>query len=348
MQRSRLCRAILCITLAGALPWLAPVPEADAQPACSRDDAKSRYLKGVELFEEGDYQAALIEFKRSYECVPNFNVLYNIGQVYFQLQDYANGLKTLQQYLDDGGKRIPQSRRTEVERDVEKLKARVATVTIKVSQPGADILVDDVKVGTSPLSGPIIVSAGKRKFDAVKEGFRATPKTEEIAGQETREIVIDLQASTTVINVGGSGGEGGAGGSVSTGGAGGATPAPPEEPVPVLPITFWSLTGAFVIGTAVTGGLALSADSELKDLKRTPNTSTDEIDSAASKSRGLAIASDVLLCLSIVSAGLATYFTIDFALSGKQEEPAAEGEEEAAPAAAFHVGPGSLGVRGEF
>jgi hypothetical protein len=345
MQRSRLCRAILCITLVGSLPWLAPAPDADAQPACSRDDAKSRYLKGVELFEEGDYQAALIEFKRSYECVPNFNVLYNIGQVYFQLQDYANALKTLQQYLDDGGKRIPQSRRTEVERDVDKLKARVATVTVKVNQPGADILVDDVKVGTSPLPGPIVVSAGKRKFDAVKDGFRTTPKTEEIAGQESRDIVLDMQASTTVINVGG-GGDGGGGGGVVTTGPGGGTTAPPEEPVPVLPITFWSLTGAFVIGTAVTGGLALSADSELQDMKRTPGTSTDDIDGAASKSRGLAIASDVMLGLSIVSAGLATYFTIDFALSGKKDEPAPA--DEAAPETSLYVGPGAFGVRGQF
>lgn len=344
MQRSRLCRILVGLALGGAIPWTLPAPEAEAQPsACSRDDAKTRYLKGVDLFEEGDFQAALIEFKRSYECVPNFNVLYNIGQVYFQLQDYANALKTLQQYLDDGGKRIPQTRRTEVERDVEKLKARVATVTIKVSQPGADILIDDVKIGTSPLSGPITVSSGRRKFDAQKPGFRATPKFEEIAGQETREITIDLQPSTTVINVGG-GGEGGSGGVVVV--EGGGPPQQAEEPAPVLPIVFWSLTGAFVIGTGVTGGLALSADSELQDKKRTPNTSTQDIDDAASSARNLAIASDVLLGVSIVSAGLATYFTIDWALSSKKDETAPD--EATEPAAALYFGPGQAGVRGTF
>lgn len=345
MQRHKLCRVIVCVTLAGTIPWALPAPKAEAQPStCSRDDAKSRYLKGVELFEEGDYQAALIEFKRSYECVPNFNVLYNIGQVYFQLQDYANALKTLQQYLDDGGKRIPQSRRTEVERDVEKLRARVATVTIKVSQQGADVLVDDVKIGTSPLPGPVTVSAGKRKFDAVKQGFRTTPKTEEIAGQETREIVLDMQPSTTIVNVGG--GDGGTGGA-TIGGEGGGPPPPPEEPVPVLPITFWSLTGVFVIGTAVTGGLALSTDSSLQEMKRTPGTATEDIESEAQKSRNLAIASDVLLGVSIVSAGLATYFTIDWVLSANKEEPEAPAD-EATPAAALYFGPTGAGVRGTF
>ena len=108
---------------------------------------------------------------------------------------------------------------------------------------------------------------------------------------------------------------------------------------------FWSLTGAFVVGTAVTGGLALSADSDLQEMKRTPNTPTDEIDSAASKSRGLAIASDVLLGVSILSAGLATYFTIDFYMSKPDDSAPADAE---APAAALYLGPGALGVRGTF
>ncbi len=334
----------MCVCLCALFtlpPVLGPIPAAEAQQKCDRDDAKTRYLKGVDLFEEGDYQAALIEFKRSYECVPNFNVLYNIGQVYFQLQDYANALRTLQQYLDDGGKRIPPGRRTEVERDAEKLRARVATITVKVKESGADVFVDDVKVGTTPLSGPIIVSSGRRKFDATKDGFRSTPKTEEIAGQETREVVIELTPSNTVVSTG-SGGEAGGGGE---GGAGGGTPPPPPEPVPVLPITFWSLTGAFVVTTAVTGGLALSSDATLTDMKRTPGTPTEDIESQASEARTFAIVSDVMLGLSIVSAGLATYFTIDFALSSPSAETDAA---EPAPAAALFVGPGSVGVRGAF
>lgn len=331
-----------------ALAALSAVPgtahagdDGGTQTPQQREEAKQRYLQGVDLFEEGDYQNALIAFKKSYELVPNFNVLYNIGQTYFQLQDYANALRTLSQYLEDGGKRIPASRRGEVEGDVEKLKSRVATVTIKVNVQGADVLVDDVKIGQSPLPGPVTVSAGRRRFDATKPGFRATPKVEEIAGQESKEISLELQPSTTVIRE--PDGEGkGEGPRIVFVPGGGA----PEEPGPPLaPIIMWSVTGALGIGAGVFGGLALAKDSDLATLKQEPGHSTTELDDAASSTRTMAIVSDVFLGTTVVAAGLATYFTIDAVLSSP--EPAAK---PAPPSAStsLRVGPGFAGVVGTF
>src|SRR5215218_10346672 len=88
---------------------------AGSQPATptkeARDEAKSRFLKGLDLFKEGDYQAALIEFRRANELAPNYNVLYNIGQVYFQLTDYPNALNSLERYLKEGGDQVSAKRR---------------------------------------------------------------------------------------------------------------------------------------------------------------------------------------------------------------------------------------------
>src|SRR5205809_449884 len=98
---------------AAAAPAKEPTKEA-------REEAGNRFRKGFELFKEADYQAALIEFRRAYELAPNYNVLYNIGQVYFQLQDYANALTWLERYMAEGGKNITKTRKEEVERDIEK------------------------------------------------------------------------------------------------------------------------------------------------------------------------------------------------------------------------------------
>jgi hypothetical protein len=309
-----------------------------------REEAKTHYLQGVDLFEEGDYQNALIEFKKSYELVPNFNVLYNIGQTYFQLQDYANALKTLSQYLDDGGKRIPASRRAEVEGDVDKLKSRVATVTVKVNVPGADILVDDVKVGQSPLPGPITVSAGRRRFDAQKAGFRATPRVEEIAGQDTKEVTLDLQPSTTVIREDGKG-NGGDTRVIFVPGKKDEEPGPP-----IAPIVMWSVTGALGIGAGVFGALALVNDSDLQAMKQEPGHTPDELESAASTTRTMAIVTDVFLGTTVVAAGFATYFTIDAVLNppAKASDKKDTQPTPPAPAAVLKVGPGFTGVVGTF
>jgi hypothetical protein len=320
MQRMGYKRWLSALALAfGVASGVVPAREVRAQSQSKADEARVRYEKGVELHTEGDFQSALIEFKRSYEVVPNYHVLYNIGQVYFQLADYANALKTFQLYLDDGGKRIPVSRRSDVERDVEKLRSRVATITLKLNVPDAEVRVDDQLVQL-PDTGALLVSAGKRKIEISKAGFKSITRTEEIAGEEKRELKLDLVQELTpddrpII-----------------------VPGPSTDPgPPVVPIILWSLTGALAVGTGVTGALALSADSTLGRLKTEPGNTEEQIQSQADQATTLALVTDILLAASIVSAGVSTVFTV---LEFTGGEPTKEG----APAATATVRVGPLGV----
>src|SRR3954465_9847176 len=98
---------------------LAPVcAHAETPTAASVEEARQHYKRGVDLYGEANYTAALIEFRRAYEIAPNFSVLYNIGQIHYQLHDYADSLRTFQAYLSEGGNKVPSARRTEVEREV--------------------------------------------------------------------------------------------------------------------------------------------------------------------------------------------------------------------------------------
>ncbi len=300
-----------------------PAAQVFAQPSQSKvDEAKQRYTKGVDLHTEGDYQSALIEFKRSYELVPNYSVLFNIGQVYFQLADYANALRTFEQYLDEGGKRIPATRRSDVERDVDKLKTRVATVVLTINVPGAEVRVDDQLV-TIPPNGKLLVSAGKRKFEISKTGYKPASRSEEIAGEETRELPITLEPDSVS----------------STGDPVIITNNVVEPGPPVVPIVLWSLTGALAVGTGVTGALALSADSTLTRLKTEPDHTEQEITSQADQASTLALVTDILLAGTIVSAGVATVFTILEFTGDDAKKP-----DDAAPAPTVRLRGTPLGV----
>jgi len=72
----------LCVVLALTLPSFTASAQGTVT-AAAQTEAASRFKKGLELFKDGDYQAALIELRRANELAPNYNVLYNIGQVYF-------------------------------------------------------------------------------------------------------------------------------------------------------------------------------------------------------------------------------------------------------------------------
>ena len=170
-------------------------PQAPADDAVNK--AREHFNRGVELFKEGNFQAALIEFRRANEVSPNYRILFNLGQTYFELQDYAGAMKSFDAYLLQGGAEIPAARRAEVEQELGKLRSRVARATITTNVAGAEILVDDSVVGKSPLSEPLLLSAGKRKL-AISTG-RGTPtvKFVELAGGDavTVELLVETAAA---------------------------------------------------------------------------------------------------------------------------------------------------------
>lgn len=308
--------ALRAVSLALSIAIAAPSGAAFAQPSSgSTDEAATRFKKGVDLYKEGDYRAALIEFKRAHEIAPNFNVLYNIGQVYFQLQDYVGAQAALDRYLSEGGSQVPASRRAEVSRDIEKLKSRVAKLEITTNVAGAEITIDDVAVGQSPLDKPVAVSAGRRKVTVAKTGLNPATKLVDVAGGDSLRVTLDLDESTPA------GPTGNGPGPVTTDTAGdkptstalpsngGSYTMESGEPSNTPMIVGWSLTGAFTVGAVVCGALSLGASSDLQATRDTAGSTRDELDAAHGKTVGLALATDLLAVGAIVAGSISIYLT---------------------------------------
>lgn len=76
---------------------------AAATAPAAGDDAKLKraeelFLNGRQLFKEGSYEAAILAFQESYELSKLPEILYNIGNSYEKLGDFANARKYLDQY----------------------------------------------------------------------------------------------------------------------------------------------------------------------------------------------------------------------------------------------------------
>src|SRR5262245_33135148 len=99
--RTALAAMLFVAMLLGSLP-------ASAGPGSVEADA--HFKSGVLLYKEANYAAALAEFKRAYEIDPKYQVLYNIAESSYQLQDYAGALRNYQKYLEQGGAGISPSR----------------------------------------------------------------------------------------------------------------------------------------------------------------------------------------------------------------------------------------------
>jgi tetratricopeptide repeat protein len=284
------------------------------------EDAQRRFQHGRDLYEENDFQGALVEFQRAYDLAPNYKLLYDIAQVQYQLQDYPGALRTFNKYLAEGKGDIPAQRREEVQKEIERLRARVASVSVTVNMPGAEVLVDDVPMGKAPLAEPVLVSVGHRKISATLAGHPPATRFIDVAGMDSVSVNLEIYGA-------------GAGGAASAGGEGKA---------PGFPWAPWAITGGLGVAAIVTGGLALKASSDLNTALDTFGTTRADLDAASGRTKAFSITTDVLLGATAVAAGVSLYLTLS-------RRPQAEGSTAAAlPPVHLDVGPGSVVVRGVF
>lgn len=313
-MRGRALACLLTLTVAGSA--LAQARQTQKQKI---EEALPHFQRGVELYDENDFTNALIEFRRAYQIAQDYHVLYNVAQTCYQVQNYACALSAFQQYLDGGGSALPRDRRAYVDREISKLKARVAQVTVKVNVPGADILVDDEKVGTSPLDHPLVVSQGKRKISATIDGKPTATKTIEIAGGDSTSITLDIEneAQPQVV----------------------VQPPPPvhvetRRRVPLVP---WIVAGGLGAVWAATGVVALVFSNDAQTKLNTYGVTAQQIKDSQNNAAAFALVSDISLGCTVVAAGVALVMTL-----------LAKPEPVEKASAHFFVGPTGAGVFGQF
>jgi hypothetical protein len=290
--------------------WTQPANPTGAAPpsADAVKEAENHFRRGVALYKDGDAAGALVEFKRTYELAPNFHILFNLGQTYFQLQHYADALRTLQEFLAEGGTQIAPERRASVEADIQQLQARVGQVDVKVSPDGAAIFVDDEPLGTSPLALPVVISVGRRKFSVTKPGLPPQERFLEVASGDHATLAFDLAPSPApapALVPSSSVAPAVAPALAST-----PVSAPAPEPTRAGPWIAWGVTGALGAATIVTGVLTLVAKSDLSNQLDAFPGNAGAIDDARTRTKTMGIVTDVLLGAAVVAAGVAIYVTV--------------------------------------
>jgi hypothetical protein len=319
---------------AGPTPEAPPTSPPAATPIDPVKEAEAHFRRGVELYKESDLGGALVEFKRAYDLAPNFRVLFNLGQTYYQLQRYADALRTLQAFLTQGGAQISAERRASVQADVRQLENRVGQIDIRANVDGAQILVDDDAVGATPLAQAVAVSVGRRKISATKAGLPDQERFIDVAAGDHPTVVFEFPTAAPAM----------ASRELPPPSAptspfapapASSVPSPAPAPEPSRTGTWiaWGVTGAFGAATAVTGVLALAGKSDLSHQLDTFPGNPGAIDDARTRTKTFGVLSDALLGATVVAGGVAVYVT----LSGHHASSAEVG-----------IGPSGVQLRGRY
>jgi tetratricopeptide (TPR) repeat protein len=318
---SSLSRLALTIAVLGAGSAHVKAESPSAEPSTDVEAARSHFKLGVDSYRDGDLTTAMIEFKRAYAAAPNYRILYNLGQVSRGLRDYPEAARYFRTYLKEGGAEIDSLRREEVETEIAKVTARIASLVISVNEPDAELFVDDVAVGRAPLADVVSVSAGRRRVAAALGGRRVT-RVIDAAGGETLVVELKLEPKAKEL----------------------AAPAYVPAPQNAAPETNHTATIALGIGTgalaAGAGVMAYLAGHDASSYRSALERKTDEneLKSLQDSAKTKALVTDVLLGAA-VACGVTTLVVAIM-----------NGGEERAPEAgtALDIGPGSVSVRSSF
>ncbi len=158
-------------------------------------EAKTEYESAKLLYANGDYATALLKFSAAYERSKDPRLLWNMAACEKSLRRYSRALALLRAFVVDPSRVVSDTERSEAQDLIKVMESLTTTLRVTVSEPGAEVLVDDEVVGTSPID-PIVIDLGTRKLRARMAGFRDA--TKEISTTGGPEVAVELVLSKVV------------------------------------------------------------------------------------------------------------------------------------------------------
>ncbi|MBW2275963.1 MAG: hypothetical protein JRF63_00640 [Deltaproteobacteria bacterium] len=290
-MRARAALFVPSLVLVLVTPVLAQGPE---------DEAREHFDRGIELHEQGRFEQAAVAFERAYQLKPSFRILYNIGQVENELGHFAAALSAYRGYLEQGGDEVPRERGFKVKAEIERLMTLVGQITFEGAKNGAIVLIDREERGRIPLDGPIPVDLGKHEVALEVEGEKVHERVIKVAGGETVVVTVESSGVDIIERPWDDPDDPDDPADPATRG---------DEPQRVWTWIAFGVGGAAGVGAIITGSLALSKESDLRDRctgGECPASLSGDFDSV----ERLALTTDILIGVAAagVVAGTLLYF----------------------------------------
>jgi hypothetical protein len=191
--------ALCTLTLAEQAFAQQAAPKPESVPAVAgasepkKDAARGHFEQGLKLVEQGAFDAALVEFRKSIADFPTKSASQNAAVMLRRLARYDEASDAWDAMIAN----FPNLKEEElafIDTERKALRQFLGFMMLKGGEPGATVVVDGLERGTLPLSAPLRVSAGTRTVRVYKEGFLPFEQRTEVGAQATTEVGVTLGA----------------------------------------------------------------------------------------------------------------------------------------------------------
>lgn len=175
-----------------ALLLLCVSATAGAEGQGDEERARTFFERGLERYDRGDYQGAVVEFERAYAARPFPIILFNIGLAHEKAGKPVEAIAAMRKLLAQPGK-LKEDRLERARQTVSEQKKLVAELEIACNVPGAVVRVDGRSVGgATPLGAPVEVAGGRLIVEASAEGYEMAREVVQAGGGSTVQVTLEL------------------------------------------------------------------------------------------------------------------------------------------------------------
>lgn len=195
----------------GQPAWAQPPRKAtSATPApAAPQDADQLYEEGRVAAKAGHLDKARDLYLRSWRLRRHWQVAGSLGRIENETGKFRDAAEHLTFFLKEAPKSMDDAVRKAAQEMLDKARAKVGALSITVDRAGAEVLVDGVMVGKSPLEGVLFVEPGPVFVEARLEGYPSV-KVSRVVGLGGEERVglqlVKVPISQDVAPEGGRGG----------------------------------------------------------------------------------------------------------------------------------------------
>lgn len=155
--------------------------------------AKADYVAARVLYQDGDFASALVKFESAFGASKNPLLMWNMAVCEKSLRHYAKMLGLLERYRVEARDKLTEADLKEVDGLVESVKALVSPLDLTSNEASAELLVDGLSVGTTPLAKKPLVDVGEHAITLKKKGFRERTERVKVAGGAPLVLVWPLE-----------------------------------------------------------------------------------------------------------------------------------------------------------
>jgi hypothetical protein len=166
---------------------------APAEPLTVMDEkAEATFKEGIAAFDRRDFEAARVAFLQTFALKPGASVVRrNLGLAEIYSGHYLEGARRLARVLHTTGEGSAEDRARMLD-SLKKAEAHLERVSVEVRQEGAEILIDGVDLGSSPLPFLWYVAPGGYDVRVQKAGFVDHFETRMAQAGAAQHLVIVL------------------------------------------------------------------------------------------------------------------------------------------------------------